>query len=122
MLLLYAEADVRAHNVVSSQAIDCVNQVRNRAGLANLDADKTANVDAFLDAILMERGHELYYEGCRKIDLIRFNKYYTLLKEAGKEPSSQYFPLPDYAVQQAEEKGKTLTQYFTRDNYDGPKK
>ena len=70
----------------------------------------------------MERGHELYYEGCRKIDLIRFNKYYTLLKEAGKDPSSQYFPLPDYAVKQAEECGKTLTQYFTRDNYDDPKR
>lgn len=122
VLLLYAEADVRAHNTVSAQAIDCVNQVRQRAGLHNLDPEKTASKEAFLDALLMERGHELYYEGCRKIDLIRFNKYYTLLKEAGKDPSSQYFPLPDYAVKQAEECGKTLTQYFTRDNYDGPKR
>ena len=122
VLLLYAEADVRAHNTVSAQAIDCVNQVRQRAGLHNLDPEKTASKEAFLDALLMERGHELYYEGCRKIDLIRFNKYYTLLKEAGKDPSSQYFPLPDSAVKQAEECGKTLTQYFTRDNYDGPKR
>ena len=122
VLLLYAEADVRAHNTVSAQAIDCVNQVRQRAGLHNLDPEKTASKEAFLDALIMERGHELYYEGCRKIDLIRFNKYYTLLKEAGKDPSSQYFPLPDYAVKQAEECGKTLTQYFTRDNYDGPKR
>ena len=121
-LLLYAEADVRAHNAVSAQAIDCVNQVRQRAGLAGLTADKTSSVDAFLDALLMERGHELYYEGCRKIDLIRFNKYYTAMKATGREPSSEYFPLPDYAVNQAKEKGKTLTQYFTRDNYDGPKK
>ena len=121
-MLLYAEADVRAHNAVSASAIESVNKVRHRAGLADLAADKTASVDAFLDALLMERGHELYYEGCRKVDLIRFNKYYTLLKEAGKEPSSQYFPIPDYAVNQAKESGKTLTQYFTRDNYDGPKK
>ena len=122
VLLLYAEADVRANNTVSSNAINCVNQVRNRAGLANLTADKTASVDAFLDALLAERGHELYYEGCRKIDLIRFNKYYTLMTASGRTPSSQYFPIPDFAVNQAAESGLTLEQYFTRDNYDGPKK
>ena len=96
--------------------------MRNRAGLANLTADKTASVDAFLDALLAERGHELYYEGCRKIDLIRFNKYYTLMTASGRTPSSQYFPIPDFAVNQAAESGLTLEQYFTRDNYDGPKK
>ena len=121
-LLLYAEADVRAHNTVSSSAIDCVNQVRKRAGLAGLTADKTANVQTFLDALLDERGHELFYECQRKIDLIRFNKYYTKMKEYGREPSSEYFPIPDYAVQQAAASGYTLTQYYTRDNYDGPKK
>lgn len=122
VLLLYAEADVRAHNTVSQSAIDCVNQVRHRAGLPDLSADKTASVDKFMDALLMERGHELFYENCRKIDLIRFNKYYTLMKETGRTPSSEYFPIPDYAVQQAAASGYKLTQYYTRDNYDGPKK
>ena len=32
-------------------------------------------MDAFLDALLLERGHELLFEGCRKIDLIRFGKF-----------------------------------------------
>lgn len=122
VLLLYAEADVRAHNAISANAISSVNQVRHRAGLGDLDASKTASVDAFLDALLTERGHELYYEGCRKIDLIRFNQYYKRMSESGRAPSSQYFPIPDYAVNQAKEGGHDLAQYFTRDNYDGPQK
>ena len=121
-LLLYAEADVRAHNAVSQEAIDCVNLVRHRAGLADLSADKTSSVAAFMDALYMERGHELYYEGCRKVDMIRFGRYYTDMKALGREPSSEYFPLPNYAVEQAKQSGYKLTQYYTRDNYDGPKK
>ena len=122
VLLLYAEADARAHNAVSQKAVDCVNQVRHRAGLADLDAGKTATVAAFLDALCTERGHELFYEGCRKIDLIRFHQYYTRMKASGRTPSSEYFPIPDFAVNQAKDGGKELTQYFTRDNYDGPKR
>ena len=76
VLLMYAEAEVRKTGTVPSvAAINAVNQVRNRAGLANLPAVATNTKDAFLDAILTERGHELFYEGNRKIDLIRFNKY-----------------------------------------------
>ena len=122
VLLLYAEADVRLNNQVSQSAISCVNQVRERAGLAPLSADKTSSVANFMDALLEERGHELYYEGCRKIDMIRFNKYYTLMSASGRVPSSQYFPLPNYAVEQSAASGHDLEQYFTRDNYDGPKK
>lgn len=120
VLLLHAEADVRAHGTVSASAIDEVNQVRHRAGLGDLPSDATSSTETFLNALLTERGHETYYEGNRKIDLIRFNKYYTILESFGRAPSSQYFPIPNYAVQQAEEAGKNLTQYFTRPDYDGP--
>lgn len=122
VLLMYAEADVRLNKIVSPEAIKCVNQVRNRAGLVDLPSSATSSVDVFLEALLLERGHELMYEGCRKVDLIRFNKYYTKMSEAGRAPSSQYFPLPNYAVQQAAEAGYTLEQYFTRSDYDGPRK
>lgn len=122
VLLLRAEADVRLHGSVSAEAIENVNQVRRRAGLANLTTDKTSSVDAFMDALLEERGHEMMFEGCRKIDLIRFGKYYTVMNALGRTPSSEYLPIPDYAVDQATESGYELTQYYTRDNYDGPKK
>lgn len=121
VLLMYAEADVRLHKTVSHNAIDCVNQVRKRAGLPNLTSDKTVSVDAFMEALLAERGHELWFEGCRKIDLIRFGKYYTTMKALGRTPTSEYIPLPDYAVEQAAKNGYDLRQYYTRDNYDGPK-
>ena len=122
VLLMYAEADVRLNKTVSTSAIDCVNQVRHRAGLADLPAEKTASVNDFLDALLEERGHEFYYEGHRRIDLIRFNKYYTIMDAIGCTPTSQYFPIPNYAVDQATDMGYTLTQYFTRPDYDGPQR
>jgi len=124
VLLMYAEADVRKSNTVTSSAVSSVNLVRNRAGLGNLPASATSSVSAFMDALLTERGHELLFEGCRKIDLIRFNKYYTIMSGFGESrtPTSQYVPIPDYAVQLASQSGKTLAQYFTRDDYDGPKK
>ena len=122
VLLMYAEAETRKNNVVVPTAVDCVNIVRERAGLGKLSDEKTTSATTFLNAILMERGHELFFEGCRKIDLSRFNKYYTIMTEFGRSPSSQYFPIPDYAIRQAADTGKELTQYFTRDNYDGPNK
>lgn len=120
VLLLYAEAAVRKDNAVSSEAVAAVNEVRARAGLAGLSSDVTSDVDRFLDALLLERGHELLYEGCRKIDLIRFGKYYTVMSSVGRTPTSEYWPAPDYSVDQAAESGYTLTQYYTRPDYDGP--
>ena len=116
VLLMYAEAEVRKTGTVPSvAAINAVNQVRNRAGLANLPAVATNTKDAFLDAILIERGHELFYEGNRKIDLIRFNKYaQEMYKVKGVMPTHQYMPIPNYAVEQAVSYGKELKQTWER--------
>lgn len=116
VLLMYAEAEVRKTGTVPSvAAINAVNQVRNRAGLANLPAVATNTKDAFLDAILTERGHELFYEGNRKIDLIRFNKYaQEMYKAKGVMPTHQYMPIPNYAVEQAVSYGKELKQTWER--------
>lgn len=120
VLLMYAEAEVRKSNgVPSTDAVAAVNEVRRRAGLTDLPASSTAGSEAFLDAILTERGHELLYEGMRKIDLIRFNKYaqYTA-RIKGVSPTHQYVPLPNYAVQQASESyGKVLAQTFEREGW-----
>lgn len=116
VLLMYAETEVRKTGTVPSvAAINAVNQVRNRAGLANLPAVATNTKDAFLDAILIERGHELFYEGNRKIDLIRFNKYaQEMYKAKGVMPTHQYMPIPNYAVEQAVSYGKELKQTWER--------
>lgn len=120
VLLMFAEAEVRKSNAApTTAAVDAVNEVRHRAGLGDLTAQETANVEAFLDAILQERGHELLYEGCRKIDLIRFNKYARMTaKSKGIIPTHQYMPLPNYAVEQAAKYGKTLKQTYERPDWN----
>ncbi len=120
VLLMYAEADVRISGAApSAAAVAAVNEVRNRAGLDDLPASATGSAAAFLDALLTERGHELLYEGVRKIDLIRFNRFaQRTFQVKGAIPTHQYFPLPNYAVQQAAESyGKTLAQTFERDGW-----
>ena len=118
VLLMYAEADVRNTNTPSTAAIAAVNEVRNRAGLGNLPTTATSGKDAFLDAILTERGHELFYEGLRKIDLIRFNRYaQEVFKTKGLKPTHQYAPLPNYAVEAAEFYDKVLTQTYEREGW-----
>ena len=120
VLLMYAEAEVRKNNAApSADAIAAVNEVRKRAGLGDLPSSATANVEAFLDALLTERGHEMLYEGMRKIDLIRFNQYaQCTAKIKGVAPTHQYVPIPNYAVQQASESyGKVLVQTFEREGW-----
>jgi hypothetical protein len=117
---MYAEAVARKSQAVpTGEALQAVNSVRARAGLGPLGGTAVSGYNAFMEALLLERGHEMLYEGQRKIDLIRFNKYRrncTLYK--GMSPTHQYMPLPDYAIQQAETYGKTLTQEFARPGWE----
>ena len=92
---MYAEAKVRLSKAApTTDAIAAVNEVRNRAGLGDLSSVDTSSAEAFLTAILKERGHELFYEGCRKIDLIRFNRYARETADIkGTVPTKQYMPI-----------------------------
>ena len=72
VLLSLAELIVRNTGTVTDEALGLLNRVRQRAGLEDFtDTSK----DAFLEALLLERGHEFFYEGLRRQDLIRFGKY-----------------------------------------------
>lgn len=116
VLLMMAEAEVRKSNAApSAEAVSAVNEVRNRAGLNNLSTQQTNSKETFLDAILEERAKEFLYEGQRKIDLIRFNKYAQLCRKTkGVLPTHQYVPLPNYFVEQAKSYGKNLQQTYSR--------
>ena len=120
VLLMFAEAEVRNSGSAPSQdAVDAVNMVRSRAGLSELPSASVASAEAFLDAILIERGHEFWYEGLRKIDLIRFNKYAQQCRKIkGTIPTHQYMPLPNYAIDEAAALGKTLVQEFSREGWE----
>ncbi len=71
--LMIAEASLRGGNGAKKTALEYVNQVRERA-FGGTSGDITSS-DLNLDFILDERGRELYSEGVRRTDLIRFGKY-----------------------------------------------
>jgi hypothetical protein len=73
--LNYAEATLRGGNGNASLALDFINELRERAY-----GDISGNIssgDLTLDFILDERARELYWEGQRRTDLIRYNYFTT---------------------------------------------
>lgn len=69
--LMYAEAHLRGGGGNRQTAIDYVNQLRERAY-----GNTSGNVsDINLDFILDERARELYWEGHRRTDLVRYGRF-----------------------------------------------
>ncbi len=74
--LIYAEATLRGGaGGDMNTAVDLINQLRERA--YGDDSGNISSNDLDLDFILDERARELYWEGHRRTDLIRFNKFTT---------------------------------------------
>jgi hypothetical protein len=72
--LMYAEAVLRGGTGGStSTAVGYINQLRNRSGDTAIGDISSGDLD--LDFILDERARELYWEGHRRTDLIRFGKF-----------------------------------------------
>jgi hypothetical protein len=71
--LIAAEADARLHNGVTQTAVGTkyINALRSRANAAVTGGDYTTR------QILDERSRELYFEGFRRTDLIRYGLYHT---------------------------------------------
>jgi hypothetical protein len=65
--LMFAECAARG-GADKTEGLNAINEVRSRAGIAPL----TSYV---LDDVLDERGREMFWECCRRTDLIRFNKF-----------------------------------------------
>lgn len=73
--LIYAEAVLRGGGGSQGTALGYVNQLRRRA-YGNTSGDITG-ADLTLDFVLAERARELYWEGHRRQDLIRYNRFTT---------------------------------------------
>lgn len=71
--LMYAESVVRGGGGSSATAVEYVNMLRERA--YGSTAGNITAADLTLDFILDERARELYWEGHRRTDLIRFNQF-----------------------------------------------
>lgn len=70
VVLMYVEALLRQNKATEAAEVPEFKQIRARAGLAPIPA---ANLT--LDALFLERSHELALEGWARQDLIRFGKY-----------------------------------------------
>lgn len=90
----------------TSEAIGLINQVKARSH-AKLLVLSDHNQATLRDAILQERGWELFYEGKRRQDLIRMNKYDVLVNayhlrvgEAAQiqMPKNKYYTYPQSQV------------------------
>jgi hypothetical protein len=71
--LMYAEATLRGNSGDMNKAVRLINDLRERAY-----GDASANItsgELTLDFILDERARELYWEGHRRTDLIRFGEF-----------------------------------------------
>lgn len=103
MLLTYAEASARAGSI-SSKAVDAVNQIRERAGLAPLSADVTGNKEAFIEAVMTERVHELCFENVTFFDMVRTQKAYNTKTKSWEdldgfvEPSGAVFKTSEHCT------------------------
>lgn len=102
--LIYAECVLRGGGGNAGQALQYVNDIRNRA-----KASAIGQGDLTLDFILDERARELNFEGHRRTDLIRFGKftggsYLWPWKGGVKDGTSisadyNLFPIPLKAIQ-----------------------
>jgi len=113
ILTLLSEAIVRNGGAVTPEALELLNRVRTRAGLDAYQTRDIKDVDDFYEKILQERGHELWYEGCRMGDLIRHGKYieYARTYKTPNNPAiakDEYvlWPIPQTAID--ESKGQVL--------------
>jgi hypothetical protein len=103
---LLSEAIVRKGNAVTQEAVDLLNMVRTRAGLPAYTLSSFSSSRDFLDKLLLERGHELYWEGSRRQDLIRDGSWVEAMKNkcriAGQSTlvneNFQRFPLPQSVI------------------------
>lgn len=78
VLLMIAEAENEANEKPTALAYECINMVRERAGVAAL---KDLSYNDFQQAVRDERGRELCFESLRKYDLIRWGIYVKALHD-----------------------------------------
>ncbi len=110
VLTLLSEAIVRQNNAVTEEALDLLNQVRTRAGIPAYTLSDIKDVQDFLDKVLEERGHELWFEGARRTDLIRHGKYIEYARKYRNSVTAQDYmnlmPLPQSVIN--ESKGQVI--------------
>lgn len=78
VLLMIAEAENEANQGPTTLAYDCINEVRERAGIATLSG---LSYSDFQQEVRDERGRELCFESLRKYDLVRWGIYVKAMRD-----------------------------------------
>lgn len=109
-LLLKAEALIMGEPMNLGAAATIINQIRHRAGLANLPASATSSQESMLQAYMNERRMELCFEGERWYDLVRLDKVESVMnsvfsKDSGRlaqrrlySSNNYLLPVPQMAI------------------------
>ena len=79
VLLMIAEAENEANSAPTDLAYECINEVRNRAGLADLP--EGLSQISFRQLLKDERAMELCFEYTRRFDLIRWGEFVKNMQE-----------------------------------------
>jgi len=96
ILLTKAEA-LNELNGPTQESLDLINEVRSRAGIADLTLADATDKDVYRDLILRERGWEFVAEGKRREDLLRHGKFISLALARGVTNAAEkhkLFPIP----------------------------
>lgn len=98
--LSHAEAENEING--PQAAMPYLKKVTDRAK-ETIPASVTANKEAMSEFILAERGRELFCEGQRRTDLIRFGKFISSAQARGKNAKSHQvlFPIPQSVITEA---------------------
>jgi starch-binding outer membrane protein, SusD/RagB family len=101
VVLMVAEAKMRATAADNAGALALVNDLRTQRGAVPLTSMTLVNTNNISDpnTLLAERGRELYWEGMRRTDLIRFGVFMKAwyLKPAS-DATHLVFPIPSSAL------------------------
>ena len=73
VLLMIAECENETHSQPTTEAYNCINEVRKRAGISKLP--QNLDTEDFRQAVKDERAMELCFEMTRRFDLIRWGEY-----------------------------------------------
>lgn len=100
VLLARAEA-LNELNGPNRESVDLINQIRNRAGLEGVALSDFKSKEELQEQILDEKKWEFWYEGKRRRDLIRTNKFVKCAHDRGITNAKEFhnlFPIPQSAI------------------------
>lgn len=92
VVLMYAEALGLDGNI--PEALTYLNKTRTRAGLSPLNSADVPSKEAFVDALVKERGCEFALEGQRWFDLVRLGKAIEVMTAAGYPLDENHLVMP----------------------------